>query len=261
VNEEPRNGEIALPERAAELATELTEQVPPPQTRRQRLAEVTRKTALSGAGTAGRLARTGGRKARSAAGTGAGWLSEQTVAMVPRLKVRDQAALQAQFPGQSPDQIAEALISGAARASSAAGAAAGAWAVLPVVASFPAEVAAETLVVVGIEVKLVAELHEAFGVRPDGNKAERARSYLAAWAQRRGVFLIPGGVVFAPGSPLARLLRRRLIAKAGRSTASLGPLLTGAVAGAMLNGTATRKLGRDVLADLRRHQITGPARV
>jgi len=251
------NGEVTLPERAAELATDLTEDPPPPDTRRKRAVELSRKAALSGAGTAGRVARRGGKAARQAAGTGAGWLSDQVVAMVPRIKVRDEATLRAQFPGRSPDEIAGALISGAARAAAAAGATAGAWAALPVVTAYPAEVAAETLVVVGIEVKLVAELHEAFGVRPDGGKVERMRAYLAAWAQRRGVFLIPGGVVFAPGSPLARLLRRRLLARAGRSTASLGPLFTGAVAGAALNASATRKLGREVLADLRRHRIEG----
>jgi hypothetical protein len=173
--------------------------------------------------------------------------------MAPRLRVRDQAALRVQFPGQSADEIAESLISAAARAAAATGGAAGLWAVVPVVTAFPAEVLAETLVVVGIEVKLVAELHEAFGLRAEGNVAERMRAYLAAWAHRRGVFMIPGGLVFAPGSPLARLLRRRLVARAGRSTASLGPLLSGAVAGAMLNGSATRKLGREILRDLRQH--------
>jgi hypothetical protein len=117
--------------------------------------------------------------------------------MVPRLRVRDQAALRAQFPGQSPDEIAEALISAASRAAAATGGAAGLWAVVPVVTAFPAEVLAETLVVVGIEVKLVAELHEAFGLRADGNFAERMRAYLAAWAHRRGVFMIPGGMIFA----------------------------------------------------------------
>jgi hypothetical protein len=246
------NGEVALPDRAAELASDLTEN-PPQGSDRKRLAELGRKAAMSGAGAAGRVARRGGRVAKQAAGSGAGWLSDQVVAMVPRIKVRDEAALREQYPGKTRDEIAEALISSAARAAATAGVAAGAWAALPVVTAFPAEVAAETLVVVGIEVKLVAELHEAFGVRPDGGKVERMRAYLAAWAQRRGVFLIPGGVVFAPGSPLARLLRRRLIARAGRSTASLGPLFTGAVAGAALNAAATRKLGREVLADLRRH--------
>jgi len=268
----------ALPERAAEVAADITE-ADRPRERRKRVAEFARKvadsrtgaaasTAVGAAGTAVGAASTaagaaasaaanaagrGSRAVRQAAGSGTGWLADQVIAMAPRLRVRDQAALRVQFPGQSADEIAESLISAAARAAAATGGAAGLWAVVPVVTAFPAEVLAETLVVVGIEVKLVAELHEAFGLRAEGNVAERMRAYLAAWAHRRGVFMIPGGLVFAPGSPLARLLRRRLVARAGRSTASLGPLLSGAVAGAMLNGSATRKLGREILRDLRQH--------
>jgi hypothetical protein len=235
---------------AAEVATDLSE-AQRPQDRRKRVAELARKAATSSVSVAGRSTRA----ARRAAGSGTGWLADQVVAMAPRLKVRDQAALQAQFPGQSPEDIADALIEGASKAAAAAGGAAGVWAILPVVTAFPVEVAAETLVVVGIEVKLVAELHEAFGMPAEGSFAERMRAYTAAWAHRSGVFGIPGGVVFAPGSPIARLLRRRLAMRAGRSTASLGPLLTGAVAGAALNSRSTRKLGREVLRDLRRHAI------
>jgi hypothetical protein len=241
-----------FPQRAADAAADITETARPAD-RRKRVVAFVKSTAVSGAGATGRGARAvvgGGRRAgRAVRGS---WLTDQVVAMAPRLRVRDQSALRAQFPGQSPDEIAEALIDGAAKAAAAAGGAAGMWAVLPVVTAFPVEVAAETLVVVGIEVKLVAELHEAFGQPAEGNFAERMRAYLAAWAHRRGVFMIPGGVVFAPGSPLARLLRRRLLARAGRSTASLGPLLTGAVAGAALNRSAVRSLGRDIVRDLRR---------
>ena len=236
-----------FPQRAADTAADLTEATRPVE-RRKRVAAFVKQTALSGANA-------GGRGARAVVGRGrrgSGWLTEQVVAMAPRLRVRDQETLRAQFPGKSPDEIADALIDGAANAAAAAGGAAGMWAILPVVTAFPVEVAAETLVVVGIEVKLVAELHEAYGLPADGNLAERMRAYLAAWAHRRGVFMIPGGVVFAPGSPLARLLRRRLLSRAGRSTASLGPLLTGAVAGAMLNRSAVRSLGRDIVRDLRR---------
>jgi hypothetical protein len=175
--------------------------------------------------------------------------------MVPRLRVRDQAALRAQFPGKSPEQIADALIEGATRAAAATGGMAGVWAALPVLPAFPVEIAGETLVMVGIEVKLIAELHEAYGVPAQGKFPERMSSYLAAWAHRRGVSMIPGvpgGLVFAAGSPLARLLRRRLAARAGRSAFSLGPLLTGAAAGAMINRRETRKLGEAIRRDLRR---------
>ena len=106
--------------------------------------------------------------------------------MAPRLRVRDQAALQAQFAGLSADEIADVLIDHAAHASAAGRRGAGMAAVLPVLPAFPAEVLAETLVVVGIEIKLVAELHEAYGIPAPGNLAERMSGYLAAWAHRRG---------------------------------------------------------------------------
>jgi hypothetical protein len=180
--------------------------------------------------------------------------------MAPRLRVRDQAALRAQFPGKSPDEIADALIEGATRAAAAAGGTVGMAATLPVLPAFPVEIAAETLVLVGIELKLIAELHEAYGSPAPGRFPERMSAYLAAWAHRRGVFMIEGGLIFAAGSPLARLLRRRLAIRAGRSAFSLGPMLTGAAAGALFNRRETRRLGRDIQRDLRRQEIDGPAK-
>lgn len=182
------------------------------------------------------------------------WLAGQVVAMGPRLKVRDQATLRGQFPALSDEEIAGLLIERAGRASGAVGGATGAWSALPVLPAFPAEIAAETLAVIGIEIKLVAELHEILGLPAQGSGTERARAYLAAWAHRRGVFAIPGGFVLATGSPLARMLRRRLAGRVRRSVFSLAPLLTGAVAGAVINRAETRKLGREILADLRRHR-------
>jgi len=249
---EPGNELASISQEAAEAAADITE-AQRPQERRKRVIEFARSVATSSARVAGR----GTRAARRAAGFGTGWLSGQVVDMAPRLRVRNQAALRAQFPDQSAEDIADALIEGAGRASAAAGAAAGVWAMVPLVTTFPAEIAAETLVIVGIEIKLIAELHEAYGVPAEGSLPERMRTYTAAWAHRRGVFTIPGGVVFAAGSPLARQLRRRLAARAGRSAFSLGPLLTGAAAGAYLNGRETRRLGREIRHDLRRHMISG----
>ena len=246
---EPETDATDLTLRAAEVAADITETDRPQEQRRIVSAFI--KAAGSGVRVAGR----GTRAVRRRAGSGANWLVGQVVAMAPRLRVRDQAALQAQFPGQSAEEIADALIEGAAHAAAAAGGAAGLAAALPVLPAYPAEVAAETLVVVGIELKLVAELHEAYGASAPGNFAERMSAYTAAWAHRRGVFMIEGGLILAAGSPLARLLRRRLIARAGRSAVSLGPLLTGAAAGAMFNSRETKRLGRDIRRDLRRRAI------
>ena len=171
--------------------------------------------------------------------------------MAPRLPVRDQARLRAQFPGLGPEELADTLILGASRSAAVVGAASGAAMVLPL-PSAPVEIAVETLALVGIEIKLVAELHEVYGMRAPGSTADRMLAYVGAWAHRRGVALAPAGVVLAAGSPLRRLLQRRLIARAGRSALSLGPLLTGAIAGAALNRRETGHLGSDVRDDLRR---------
>jgi len=235
--------------RAAEVASDVSETDKPQE--RQRLVSTFTRAVTSGARAAGR----GTRAVRRRAGGGAGWLADQVVAMAPRLRVRDQAALAAQFPGQSPDEVADALIEGAARAAAAAGGAVGMVSALPVLPAFPAEIAAETLILVGIELKLVAELHEAYGTPAPGKFPERMSAYVGAWAHRRGVFMIEGGLIFAAGSPLARLLRRRLVARAGRSAFSLGPALTGAAAGALFNRRETRRLGRDIQRDLRRRAI------
>jgi hypothetical protein len=258
---EPETEASDLSLQAAEVAADITEEDRPQERRKLAVAfsnavsSGARKAASSGARVAGR----GTRGARRRAGSGISWLVDQVVAMAPRLRVRNQAVLQAHFPGMSADDIADALIEGAARAAAAAGGAAGMAAALPVLPAFPVEVAAETLVIVGIEIKLVAELHEAYGAPAPGNLPERMSAYVAAWAHRRGVFMIEGGLILASGSPLARLLRRRLIARVGRSAVSLGPLLTGAAAGALFNRRETRKLGRDVQRDLRRRAVSGSA--
>ncbi|HVB44779.1 MAG TPA: hypothetical protein VNF47_19035 [Streptosporangiaceae bacterium] len=184
--------------------------------------------------------------------SGSKWLTTQVLTMAPRLPVRDLVTLRAQYPDRSPDQLAEALIEGASRASATVGVAVGAWAVLPFLPAAGVEVATETLSVVGIEIKLVAELHEVYGLPAPGGVIERMTAYVGAWAQRRGVGLAPGGLVLAAGSPLARQLQRRLAARAGRSMFSLAPLLTGAVAGGLINRRETRKLGRILRDDLRK---------
>jgi hypothetical protein len=257
--------EDAVVERAAELATEVTEADKAAD--RRRLTASLATAARSGARATGRgvraarrgmgSARRGMGSARRGMGSGGGRLAAQVVAMAQRLRIRDQAALRAQFPGKSSEEIADALIEGAARASAAVGGAVGAWAALPVLPAYPVEIATETLALIGIEIKLVAELHEAYGTPAAGTARERMTAYVAAWAHRRGVFMVPTGLVLAAGSPLVRRLRWRLATRMSRSAFSLGPLLTGAFAGAMLNRQETRRLGHSVRADLRRQVQRG----
>jgi hypothetical protein len=236
-----RRAELApqgLPEDVAELVGEVSES-PSPSRRRRLTAQISR--------IAGRSGRAGWHGARS----GSRWLTGEVLAMAPRLPVRDQQRLRAQYPALGPEQLADVLILGAARSAAVVGAASGTAMVLPL-PSAPVEIAVETLAVVGIEIKLVAELHEVYGMRAPGTVTDRMLAYVAAWAHRRGVALAPAGIILAAGSPLRRQLQRRLLARAGRSAISLGPLLTGAVAGAALNRHETRRLGADVRDDLRR---------
>jgi len=227
-----------LPGQVAELVEDLSETRPP--------ARIRRLTA-----TTARAAGRGGQVTWHGAHSAGRWLADQVIAMAPRLPVRDQATLRRQFPDCSPEELADALIRGSSRAAGCVGAAVGAAAVLPVLPAMPVEIVTETLALVGIELKLIAELHEVYGMRAPGSVAERMTAYVGAWARRSGVALAPGGIILAMGSPLRRRLQRRLLARAGRSATSLGPLLTGAMAGATLNRHETRRLGQDIRNDLR----------
>jgi hypothetical protein len=182
-------------------------------------------------------------------------LVDEVLAGASKLPVRDRAVLRAQFPGSSPDQVADALVRGAAHGTSAVGAAIGVWAVVPIVPAFPVEIAAETLAVVGIEVKLVAELHEVYGMRVPGSTVERMTAYVVAWGDRRSAVLAPGGIALTVGSTLRKRLSRRLSHRAGRSALSLGPLLTGAAMGALFNRRETHRLAESVLSDLRKNPL------
>jgi len=164
----PREANSSIAEQAAELATEVTEAEQPEE--RRRLTAAFAAAARSGARATGR----GVRAARQRAGTGTGWFTAQVVAMAPRLRVRNGAMLRAQFHGKNTEDIADALIVGASRASGAVGAAVGAWAALPALPAFPVELVTETLALVGIELKLIAELHEVYGMAPPGPPRCRA---------------------------------------------------------------------------------------
>src|SRR5260221_6598881 len=132
----------------------------------RRLNATLAATARRGAHVTGRGASAGGR-----------WLSAQVLAMAPRLPVRDRATLRAQFPGLSPDELASALIHGASRASGAVGMAVGAWAVLPFIPAAGVEITAETLAGVGVEIKLVPEVHGGYGEAAPRGRRDRVTAY------------------------------------------------------------------------------------
>jgi uncharacterized protein (DUF697 family) len=157
-----------------------------------------------------------------------------------------------QYPGLETEQLADRLITSAARASGGLGAAVGAAAAVPFVPTVPVELGVETLGLVAIELKLIAELHEVYGMPAPGSPAHRMVAYVGAWTERRAVQITAGGIAFGVGSPLRRKLERRLLAKAGRSALALAPLLAGAAAGALIDHRETRRLGSQIREDLRK---------
>jgi hypothetical protein len=283
------NGQLPnsqLPERAAELASELSEAES--ESLRKRLArqipelasrstQVTRRGLTSsrdaavyglqsGAGAAGRRvrpatsaavrgARAGGSTTLRGLRTTGAWLSSQVLEMAPKVPIRNLATLQQQHPGLGTEELADSLVTGAARASAGVGAAVGATAAVPFIPTAPVELVVETMVLVGIELKLIAELHEVYGMPAPGSPSQRMLAYVGSWADRRGVRITASGLALAVGSPLRRKLERRLLVKASKSTLALAPLLTGAAAAALINHRETSKLGRLVRDDLRRQAL------
>ena len=209
----------------------------------------------------GRLVRAladSGRSAGRASVLGGGWLADLLLDVAPRLRVRDLATLQRHHPGLEPDDLAEVLVAGAAKASGAVGAAGGALAAVqftapPTLLTTPVQLAAETLLVAAIEVKLIAELHEVYGAPVTGPPARRMQSYVMAWTERRGIDpLAPGSLRASFGQAAKRSLRNRMVRRAGRNLTTLGPMMSGAVAGSVVNHRETRRVGGQVRDDLRR---------
>jgi hypothetical protein len=211
------------------------------------------------------LVRVVGANARAAVLGGGRWLADTLVETVPKLPVRDAATLHAHHPAATDDEIAAALAVAAAKATMAVGAAGGALAAVeftapPTLLTVPVQLAAETLAVAAIEVKLVAELHEIYGACPPGTGRDRAFAYLQAWTSRRGIDpLNPRLLAQGFGVAAKRQIRRRLVGRAGRNLSTLGPFLTGAVAGAAVNRRETQRLAQSILTDLRAgRELGGP---
>lgn len=177
--------------------------------------------------------------------------------IAPRLTIRDLETLRSHHHGLIGEPLADAVIAQASRATAAVGAAGGALAAVefaapPLLLTAPAQLVAETLVVAAIEVKLIAELHAVYGATPQSGGLARTSGYLMAWAHRRGIDpLAPGSLTVALGTAARTALRRRLMRTLGRNLTTLGPLLTGAVAGGTLNHAATKRFAQAVRADLR----------
>ncbi|KUM77080.1 hypothetical protein AQI70_14180 [Streptomyces curacoi] len=201
-------------------------------------------------------AREGVRKGGSRARAGLGYLADRIIENAPRIPVRDLATLRRQFPGLGPEQLADKLVAGAANASSTVGAGVGAAAMLPVPPAMPAELAAEITGVAAIELKLIAELHEVYGLRPPGSLRERSAAYLASWSEERGIDPAkPATINAALGGQMKRELRQQIMKRMVRNLPNLMPFMVGAAVGAVMNRRDTKKLAARIRADLRKNQV------
>jgi hypothetical protein len=206
-----------------------------------------------------RLLATSGKQAGVKGLAGGRWLADVFMDVAPRIPIRDLETLQRHYPGMSAELIGDELVRTAVNATTAVGALGGALAAVefaapPLLLTAPAQIVAETLVVASIEVKLIAELHELHGIQVQGGLAQRTAIYLTSWAKQRGVNPLEGGPLSATmGAAAKAALRKRLLKTMGRHMTTLGPFLTGAVAGGTLNRAATKKLSSVIRDDLRRH--------
>jgi hypothetical protein len=204
------------------------------------------------------VALAGSAKRAGAAAVASGqWLTDTVAQLAPHVPVRDLPTLSAHHRGLVGDELAAALIDNASRATGAIGAAAGVvssleFAAPPLLLTSPVQVAAETVAVIAVELKLVAELHEVYGRSAAGTSAMKAAAYLGAWTRRKALDRAGGdGVSGALTGAAGRALRRRVIRRAGSSATSVLPLLTGAVASASLNSRQTKRLGEQIAKELR----------
>lgn len=220
-----------------------------------------------------RLGRISAGRAGVRAVTSGRWLAGVAIGSAGHLPVRDLATLREHHDGLAGSLLARPLIRNASLTGAAVGATTGAlaaasetnpagWVALPI------ELAVETMLVVAVEMKLVAELHEAAGY-PLAHQLARSGPLLArAWAGSRGispkeltalVAPLEAGRLTATASELlgrsgrdalTAQIRRRLVGRVGRNTATFIPMMAGAVAGAELNRRATRKVGTKVASSL-----------
>ncbi|MFF9570385.1 hypothetical protein [Streptomyces sp. NPDC014685] len=201
-----------------------------------------------------------GKSAKAAIGGSAraaiGRIADLIIETAPRVPVRDLATLRKQFPGLGPEELADRLIAGACKGTAAVGAGIGAAAMMPVPPAMLAELTAEITGVAAIEMKLVAELHEVYGLRPPGGLVQRSGAYLTSWTEERGIDVSrPTTVNAALGGQMKRELRQQIMKRMVRDLPNLMPFMIGAAVGAMMNRRDTRKLAERVRKDLRERQV------
>jgi hypothetical protein len=189
------------------------------------------------------------------------WITEAVADVAPYVPVRDLATLRRHHDDLDGEELADRLVRNAALATAGVGAAGGGvaaieWVAPPTLLTAPVLLAAETVAVVAIELKLIGELHEVYGTPITGGSVQRASTLIQSWAGQRGVNpMVPGvGIGAVLGTAARAELRDRLLRRFGRNLTTLGPFLTGAAVAGYLNRRATHSLADRVRDDLRRQQ-------
>jgi hypothetical protein len=193
------------------------------------------------------------------------WMMDTVAEIAPHVPVRDLATLRRHFPDLDGEDLADRLVRNAARATAGVGAAGGGvaaveWTVAPTLLSAPVLLAAETVAVVAIELKLIGELHEVYRVPLPPSGTQRAVALVQSWTSQRGINpMLPGvGVSAVLGTAARKELRDTLLKRFGRNLTTLGPFLTGAAVASYLNRRATHATADQLRSDLRRKGVTRP---
>jgi hypothetical protein len=191
-------------------------------------------------------------------------LGDLLAAAAPRLPIRDADRLRRAYPGATEAEIADELVARAARLTSGIGAATGGlsaahWFAPVSLLALPLELGAETVLIGGVEVVLIGELHELYGRPATGDARARAEAYLASWSTQRSVDGAGRtGLGLLLGAAGMRALRRRVTRKLAGAVPAAAPFLLGAALAGRVNRRATEALAEQVLTDLRAPRPVDP---
>jgi hypothetical protein len=198
-----------------------------------------------------------------AAGTATpGGLRDVLVAAAPKLPIRTAEQLRQAYPGAPDEEIADALVARAARVTSGIGAGTGGlsaarWFAPASLLTLPIALGGETVLVAGVEVVLVGELHELYGRPAAGDARSRAAAYVASWSEQRPVDgAATAGLGAMLGAAGMRALRTQIPRKLKGAVPSAAPFMLGAALAGRGNRRATETLAERIRSDLRR---SGPS--
>ena len=204
--------------------------------------------------TLARSARTAGRRAV----VSGRWLADTVVEMAPHVPIRDLGKLSQHHDGRTGPALAKSMVQSSGKVSAAIGGAAGGLMTMQELSvagalAIPFELAAETALVVLVELKLVAELHTVADRPLPGGTREQAAAAVVAWLSGHGISASsvaksgrPDVLSRATRARFAVMLRRRFT----RNLTTVAPLLSGAAIAAWLNRRATVEIGRSLSRDL-----------